>query len=133
MKIPGADGIFFINGKDSGYLSVYDLHTKTSTDIVPDLATQPTLSRDGKRVMYVTAPEPNKNELWVADIDGNNQTKLAEFKQIGAGDWSPDGVEVTYTKMTHRCGSKLRRQYRWQSSAPAPAFRAQYRIGYVES
>jgi serine/threonine protein kinase len=101
MKIPGADGIFFINGKDSGYLSVYDLHTKTSTDIVPDLATQPTLSRDGKRVMYVTAPEPNKNELWVADIDGNNQTKLAEFKQIGAGDWSPDGVEVTYTKMTH--------------------------------
>jgi serine/threonine protein kinase/Tol biopolymer transport system component len=100
MKVPGGNGIFFINGQYSGYLSVYDLHTKASADIVPELATQPTLSRDAKRVMYVIAPEPNKNELWVADIDGNNKTKLAEFAMIGAGDWSPDGTQVTYTKIT---------------------------------
>ena len=100
MKVRGGNGIFFVNGRNSGYLSVYDLHTKTSTDVIPDLATQPTLSRDGKRVMYVIAPEPNKNELWVADIDGNNKTKLADSTEIGAGDWSPNGAQVTYTKMT---------------------------------
>jgi len=99
MKMPGGNGIFFINGKGSGYLSVYDLHTRTSADILSEPATQPTLSRDGKRVMYIIAPEPDKNELWIADIDGNNKTKLADSSVIGAGDWSPDGTLVTFTKI----------------------------------
>jgi len=100
MKDPGGKGIFFVNGKDSGYLSVYDLHAKSSTDIVSDLATQPTLSLDGKHVMYVSVPEPTRNELWVADVDGNNKTRVFSSKdEIGAGDWSPDGSQVTYTDM----------------------------------
>ncbi len=100
MKDPGGKGIFFVNGKDSGYLSVYNLRTKSSTDIVADLATQPTLSLDGQHVMYITAPEPSRNELWVADIDGNNKTRLFASKdEIGAGDWSPDNLQVAYTDM----------------------------------
>ena len=100
MKDPGGKGIFFINGKDSGFLSVYDLHAKTSTDIVPELATQPSLSPDGKRVMYVTEPEPHRHELWVADLDGTNKTRLfSSHDEIETGGWSPDGSQVLYMVM----------------------------------
>ncbi len=54
MRDPSGNGIFFINGRESGFLSVYQLQSKSTTDIVSELATQPTLSRDAKRVMYIT-------------------------------------------------------------------------------
>jgi hypothetical protein len=31
---------------------------------------RPAISHDGKRVMYITIPEKDRNEVWVADIDG---------------------------------------------------------------
>jgi len=101
MKDPAGKGIFFINGKDSGFLSVYDLHTKTSSDILSELAAQPTLSPDSRRLLYMTAPETMGSELWVADVDGNNKRKLASSgaaRGIGVGDWSPDGKQVSYTQ-----------------------------------
>jgi serine/threonine protein kinase len=98
MRDPAGKGIFFINGKDSGYLSSYDLRTKSSTDIVSDLATQPTLSRDSKRVMYVTQPDVSRYELWVANVDGTNKIKVASSKDaLSTGDWSPDSTQLTYT------------------------------------
>jgi serine/threonine protein kinase len=98
MKDPVGKGIFFVNGRDSGYLSVYDLHTKTSTDIVADLATQPTLSPDGKRVVYVTQPDVSRAELWVSDADGSNKTRITSSKDaLSTGDWSPDGTQLTFT------------------------------------
>jgi len=99
MKDPAGKGIFFVNGRDSGYLSVYDLHAKSSTDIVPELATQPAISPDGKRVMYITHPEPFRSELWVSDLGGNNRTKLASSKEISTGDWSSDGSQLTYMEI----------------------------------
>ena len=107
MKNPANNEILFVNGKDSGYLSVYDLRTKTSSDIVSDLATQPTISPDAKRVMYAVAPEPDKSELWIADIDGNNRTKLATSREIGVGDFSPDGSQVIYSRMQHDAGQNF--------------------------
>jgi len=99
MRDPAGKGIFFVNGKRSGYLTVYHLGMKSSTDIVSELATQPTLSRDGKRVMYLVQPEPGLNELWVSDVDGGNKIKLASSSDsIGVGDWSPDGSQVAYSK-----------------------------------
>ncbi|MGC2476447.1 MAG: protein kinase [Candidatus Sulfotelmatobacter sp.] len=101
MKDPAGKGIFFVNGRDSGYLSLYDLHTRTSTDIVADLATQPTLSPDGKRVVYVTQPEVSHSELWVSDIDGSNKTKIYSSKNaLSTGDWSPDSTQLTFTNTT---------------------------------
>ncbi|MGA8735264.1 MAG: protein kinase [Terriglobales bacterium] len=98
MKDPAGKGIFFVNGRDSGYLSVYDLHTKTSTDIVADLATQPTLSPDGKRVVYVTQPDVSHSELWVSDVDGSNKTRITSSKNaLSTGDWSPDSTQLTFT------------------------------------
>ncbi len=98
MKEPAGKGIFFVNGRESGYLTVYDLHTKSSTDIASDLAIQPALSPDGKRVMYVTQPDVSHAELWVSDIDGNNKIKIASTQgNFSTGDWSPDSTRLTYS------------------------------------
>jgi serine/threonine protein kinase/sugar lactone lactonase YvrE len=98
MRGTAGKGVFFVNGRDSGYLSVYDLHTRTSTDIVADLATQPTLSPDGKRVVYVTKPDVSHAELWVSDADGSNKTRITSSKDgLSTGDWSPDSTQLTFT------------------------------------
>jgi serine/threonine protein kinase/Tol biopolymer transport system component len=98
MKDPVGKGIFFVNGRESGYLSVYDLRTKSSTDIVSDLAIQPTLSLDGKRVMYVTQPDVSHAELWVSDTDGSNKIKIVSTTgALSLGDWSPDSTQLTYS------------------------------------
>ena len=99
MKDSTGDRIFFVNGKQSGYLSVYDFAKKSSSDIVSELAIQPTLSRDGKRVTYVTQPEPGHNELWVSDVDGGNRLKLASSSDtLNTGDWSPDNSRMNFEK-----------------------------------
>src|ERR1700728_173921 len=73
MPDPSGNGIYFVNGRSSGFLTAYHVHSKESADIVSEDATQPTISRDGKRVMYVTLPARDRNELWVSDIDGGNR------------------------------------------------------------
>ena len=99
MRDPGGKGIFFINGRDSGYLSVYDLRKKESSDIVSELTTQPTLSPDAKRVVYVIQPDTSHYEIWVSDTDGSNQVRIATAKEaLSTGDWTPDGKQLTYTK-----------------------------------
>ena len=94
MPDPGGKGIYFVNGKSSGSLTAYHVHSKESTDIVSEDATQPIISPDGKRVMYITLPAPQRAELWVSDIDGGNKLKLAtgevpEHGDLGAGQFSP--------------------------------------------
>jgi serine/threonine protein kinase len=51
MPDPGGKGIYFVNGKSSGLLTAYHVHSKESTDIVSEDATQPVISPDVKRVM----------------------------------------------------------------------------------
>jgi serine/threonine protein kinase/Tol biopolymer transport system component len=99
MRDPSGKGIFFINGKKSGFLSVYQIQSKGTADIVSELATQPTFSQDAKRLMYVTIPEPQNTELWVSDADGSNRTKLASSTDLASGDWSPDGSQLDYVKV----------------------------------
>jgi serine/threonine protein kinase len=99
MKDPTGKGVFFINGKQSGYLSLYDLRTKSSTDIESDLAIQPTVSRDGKRVMYALEPERGSHELWSSNIDGSDKVKLFTSPDVlNTGDWSPDDSQLTFWK-----------------------------------
>jgi len=116
MRDPTGKGIFFINGKSSGFLSVYNLQSKSSRDIASELATQPAISPDGKWVMYVTEPEPHRNEIWLSDMDGNNKAKLASSRILGTGDWSPDSSRFEYVDqgdfdrhyIVNRDGSHLR-------------------------
>jgi len=106
MPDPGGKGIYYLNGRFSGSLTAYHVHSKQSTDIVPEDANQPIISRDGKRVMYVTFPTSEKVELWTSDIDGGNKVKIATFEaEEGALltlNWAPDNFHLSFSQ-----GSKL--------------------------
>jgi len=103
MPDPAGEGIYFVNGKSSGVLTNYNTRSKESTDIASQNATQPTISPDGKRVTYVTSPAQDRNEVWVANIDGSNKVKLATGASIAIGFWSPDSARLLFA--TQQAGS----------------------------
>jgi serine/threonine protein kinase len=96
MPDPGGKGIYYVNGKSSGFLTVYHVQSKESTDILSGDASQPNVSPDGKRVMYITFPAPQRNELWVSDIDGDNKVKIATGESLGTGTWAPDNFHLSF-------------------------------------
>jgi hypothetical protein len=96
MPDPAGKGIYIVNGKSSGFLTAYNVRSKESTDIASENATQPAISRDGKRVMYITAPAKDRNELWVANIDGSNKVKLAPSGALSTGSWAPDNLHLAF-------------------------------------
>jgi Tol biopolymer transport system component len=50
-------------------------------------------------VAYLINPDPERNDLWVSDLDGNNKVKLASANGgIGIGNWSPDGLRLGFSK-----------------------------------
>jgi Tol biopolymer transport system component/predicted Ser/Thr protein kinase len=89
-------GIYYVNGKSAGFLTAYNVHSRVSTDIASEEASQPTISEDGKRVMYVTDASSNRNELWVSDIDGGNKKKIAAGEGLGAAAWAPDNTHLAF-------------------------------------
>ena len=106
MPDPGGKGIYFVNGKSSGFLTAYHVHSKESTDIVSEEATQPAISPDGKHVMYIALPAPQRNELWVSDIDGGNKVKIATGEDLGTGTWAPDNVHLSFEESGGSAGYK---------------------------
>jgi serine/threonine protein kinase/Tol biopolymer transport system component len=96
MPAPGGKGIYFVSGKSSGILTAYNVHSRQSTDIAAENATQPAISSDDKRVMYVTFPARDRSELWVSDIDGSNKTKLATSATLSTGTWAPDNFHIGF-------------------------------------
>ena len=100
MMDPGGKGIYYINGKSSGLLTVYHVHSKESTDIVTEEATQPVISPDGKRVMYITLPARDRNELWVSDINGGNRVKIAIAEFLAADSWAPDNFHLSFEEVS---------------------------------
>jgi len=49
MSDLGGKGMYFVSGRSFGSVTVYHLHSKESTGIVSEDATQPIISPDGKR------------------------------------------------------------------------------------
>jgi len=96
MSDPTGKGIYYVNGKSSGFLTVYRVHSKESTDIASEDATQPVISPDGKRVMYITFPAPQKTEVWVSDIEGGNKVKIATGGVLGTLAWAPDNFHLSF-------------------------------------
>jgi len=96
MPDPLGKGIYYVNGKSTGFLTAYNVQSKQSTDIVSEDATQPTISPDGKRVMYITLLAPQRNELWVSDIDGGNKMKIATGETLATGNWAQDSFHLTF-------------------------------------
>ncbi|HKD63117.1 MAG TPA: hypothetical protein VKB40_03710, partial [Candidatus Acidoferrales bacterium] len=97
MLDPGGKGIYFVNGKSSGLLTAYNTRTKESTNIVED-ATQPAISGNGKRLMYITVPDQERGEVWVSNIDGSQKLKVATTTSgsLGTGTWAPDNLHLTF-------------------------------------
>ena len=106
MSDPGGRGIYYVNGKSSGSLTAYHVHSKESTDIVSEDATQPAISPDGKRVMYVTLAGGKRHELWVSEIDGGNKVKIATGESLSTGTWAPDSFHLTFEEVGTGAGSK---------------------------
>jgi Tol biopolymer transport system component/predicted Ser/Thr protein kinase len=96
MPGPPGKGLYIVNGKSTGYLTAYNTRTKQSVDIAGENATQPVLSRNGKRLMYITSPSRDRNELWVADVDGGNKTRLTQGFSLSTGFWSPDDSRLAF-------------------------------------
>jgi Tol biopolymer transport system component len=107
MPDPGGKGIYYVNGKSSGFLTAYQVQSKKSIDIVSEDANQPIISPDGKRVMYIRLPAPEKSELWVADIDGDNKMKIATGEFLGTGVWAPDNFHLTFFETGATAGEKV--------------------------
>jgi eukaryotic-like serine/threonine-protein kinase len=97
MTDPNGKGIYFVTSKESGSLNYYDANTGRTSEIVSELCTQPILSVDGKRLMYVRLIQPGKNEeLWVSDIDGQNKVRIVASSSVSTGTWSPDGSRLAF-------------------------------------
>jgi Tol biopolymer transport system component/predicted Ser/Thr protein kinase len=96
MPDPGGKGVYYVNGKSSGFLTVYRVHSKESTDIASEDATQPIISPDGKHVMYITLPGRQKSQLWVSDLDGSNRIRIASGERLLTGHWAPDNFHLSF-------------------------------------
>ena len=106
MPDPGGKGIYYVNGRPSGSLVTFRVHSKESTEIVAEDATQPIISPDGKRVMYITLPASQRTELWVSDIDGSNKVRLATGESLNTGTWAPDNFFLSFWEARTGSGDK---------------------------
>jgi serine/threonine protein kinase/Tol biopolymer transport system component len=96
MPDPAGNGIYYVNGKSTGILTAYNVRSKQSTDIVSEDSTQPALSPNGKRVMYVTLLTPKRRELWVSDVNGANKVKVATGEFLETGSWARDNSHLSF-------------------------------------
>jgi len=111
MPDPGGKGIYYVNGQSSGSLTAYHVQSNESKNIVPEKVLEPSISPDGKRVMYLTVPAPQKYELWVSDIDGGNKVKLASGEDVDAGTWAPDNFHLCFFEAGAGAGAKGAKTY----------------------
>ena len=96
MYDPAGKGIFFISGKSTGILTAYNVRSKQSTDIASENATQPAISPDNTKVMYVTVPSSDHTELWVSGVNGSNQVKIASGQSLATTSWAPDSNHLAF-------------------------------------
>lgn len=65
------------NGRASVSLIRFDVKTNATSDILSELATQPAVSPDGKKLMYLRIVERRKTEeLWMSNIDGSDKMRI---------------------------------------------------------
>ena len=88
--------LYFVTGRESGALTVYNTKSKQSFDVVSDSATQPVISFDGRYVNYLTMLGPQHQELWIAGIDGGNKVKLTSSANLVTLAVSPDNSLIFF-------------------------------------
>jgi Tol biopolymer transport system component len=72
----------------------------TSEPLVASAATEenPQYSPDGRRVAFTTTREGEGQEVWLAEADGSNPTRLTRGPGASQGSprWSPDGKTIAF-------------------------------------
>jgi serine/threonine protein kinase len=97
-------GTYFVNGKLSGALTIYNTRTRQSVDLVTENATQPALSWDGRHVAYVTLVGTGHQELWISELEGKGKVKLASSENLLTLAWSPDSSQFAFSEETGGAG-----------------------------
>ena len=101
MSDPNGKGIYFINGRSAGALTLYRPASKQFSDIVTESVTQPVLSNDVRRLAYVTVPEQGRSgeaDLWISDVNGNNRLRLAAGRLfLETLSFSNDGTKFLFS------------------------------------
>jgi len=100
MVYPNGKGILFVNGKGAGFLTAYAPRTKSFTDIVTENATQPGISIDGKKIMFLKITGENQQELWIANADGGNAVKIVAAQGLTTLNWSPDDSRFAFADIS---------------------------------
>ena len=80
MSDPNGKGIYFVNGRSAGALTLYRAATKQFSDVITESVTQPVISNDSRRLAYITVPEEGRSgeaDLWISDVNGNNRLRLS--------------------------------------------------------
>ncbi len=98
--MPAASGkeIYFVNGRRSGFLTVYHPQTKQSFDLTNEEATQPSLAWDGRHVMYITlSGNAQQGDLWTSDIDGNNRVKITSGTELVTVTFTSDASRLVFS------------------------------------
>jgi Tol biopolymer transport system component len=119
MPNPGGKGIYFVNGKSSMVLTTYHVHSGQFTDIAED-ATQPLISPDGKRVMYIRGGARTLGiEHRQQQQSENRHRRKLGHRRLGARQFSPGLYCWSWGRLQRLC-----RRRRWQrpSSGPADGF-----------
>jgi serine/threonine protein kinase/Tol biopolymer transport system component len=98
MPSGSAKGIYFVNGRRSGALTVYHPKTKQSLDLTEEEGTQPSISWDGRHIMYITlSGNAQQGDLWVSDIDGGNRTKITSGTALITVVFTSDASKLVFT------------------------------------
>ena len=102
---PSGKGLYFVNGRRTGTLTLYRTDSKQSSEVVTELATQPLISHNGRQLAYITSPEPTRQELWISDIDGRNPSRIestsAHFETLV---WLSDDTQFVFSEIAGKTG-----------------------------
>ncbi|MFY9977011.1 MAG: hypothetical protein WAK22_02195, partial [Candidatus Sulfotelmatobacter sp.] len=97
MPAPAGNGIYFVNGRRSGFLTAYHPQTRQSFDLVNEEATQPALSWDGRHIMYITlSGNAQQGDLWFSDIDGSNRVKITSGTELITVTFNSDASRLAF-------------------------------------
>jgi Tol biopolymer transport system component len=101
LPMPAREGIYFVNGRRSGTLSVYRTRNRQSTDLVMQDVTQPLVSPDARHLAYIAMGGRAQQELWASDLDGNNRVMLASAAALTTLAFSSDGSQLAFSSEEH--------------------------------
>jgi serine/threonine protein kinase len=97
MPAASAKEVYFVNGRRSGFLTVYHPQTRQSFDLTNEEATQPALAWDGRHLMYITlSGNAQRGDLWVSDIDGSNRVKITSGTELITVAFTSDASRLVF-------------------------------------